>query len=89
MPSPLVFEGPSIQLAGTSFKDGKLTLTIAIGANKAGLNFGTGGFQAELDGILGTFDVQVDVLKAVQAISDPASLLNAFTPIRKPFILSH
>ncbi|MDX6411753.1 MAG: large repetitive protein, partial [Gaiellaceae bacterium] len=80
---PLTIEGPSIGLAGTSFEKGKLTLTIAIGANEASLNFGGGqggsGVTAKLTGILGTFDVQVDVMKALSSISDPAGLINAFS----------
>src|SRR5205823_7706874 len=39
---PLVLSGPSLGLAGTSFSKGILTLTIAIGANEASLNFGGG-----------------------------------------------
>ena len=71
---PLKVFGPSIGIADFDFKDGMLVLTIAIGVDRATLSFGgndskdatsqkqaDSGVTAELVGILGTFDVQVDV----------------------------
>jgi carbon monoxide dehydrogenase subunit G len=78
--SAVSLHGFSIGLADTSFHDGILVLTIAIGANDAGFAFGgSSGIKATLTGIQGTFDIDVDVLKAVQAINDPQTLLAAFS----------
>ena len=87
---PLSIAGPSISLVDTKFNKGKLTLTIGIGADAATLAFGgsngaqtagqqQNGISATLTGILVTFDVQVDVLKAVQALQNPSALLAAFS----------
>ena len=76
---PLSIAGPSVSLVDTKFKGGKLTLTIGIGADSASLAFGStngqqtagqssNGITATLTGILVTFDVQVDVMQAVQSV---------------------
>lgn len=66
---PLVLVGPSIGLADTSFDAGKLVITVAIGMDEARLSFGSqqgdSGITAELTGILGTFDIEVDVLALI------------------------
>ncbi|HVP75835.1 MAG TPA: hypothetical protein VMS63_07420, partial [Gaiellaceae bacterium] len=74
---PLSVTGGSITLADTSFSKGKLTLTIAIGLDSATLDFG--GASASLTGIVGTFDIQIDLLQALQAINNPSALLSAFS----------
>ena len=74
---PLSVTGGSITLADTSFSKGKLTLTIAIGLDSASLDFG--GASATLTGIVGTFDIQIDLLQALQAINNPSALLGAFS----------
>jgi hypothetical protein len=75
---PLSLQGPSVTLAKTQFKDGKLVLTIAIGADVAGLSFGgsqsSSGIKAELTGLLGTFDIAVDVSMALSAITGGGSV---------------
>ena len=79
---PLTLKGPSIGLANTTIDGGKLILTVAIELNEASLSFGSpgaSGITAKLTGIRGTFDVQVDLLLAVQALSDPAGLAAAFS----------
>ena len=73
---PLTVSGGSITLADTSLSKGILTLTIAIGLDSASLNFGS--VSAQLTGIVGTFDLQIDLLKALQAINNPSALLAAF-----------
>ena len=74
------------------FKGGKLILTVGIEANEATLAFGgaagagnqtSSGIQAKLTGILGTFDIAVDIAKAAGAISNPAKLLEAFERARQ------
>jgi len=62
---PLVIVGPSIGIAGVTFNKGNLVLTIAIGADEARLAFGgaDSAVSTTLTGILGTFDMEVDVLK--------------------------
>ncbi len=84
---PLTIDGFTIGLASMAFKGGKLILTVGIEANEATLAFGgaagagnqtSSGIQATLTGILGTFDVAVDIAKAAAAISNPAKLLEAF-----------
>ena len=81
---PLLLEGPSVGLANMAFKDMKLVLTIGITVDKATLNFGGGntnaaqpsteqsnsGISIELGGILGTFDVIVDVLGLLTSSSE-------------------
>ena len=57
---------------------GQADLAIAIGLNSATLNTRRA-VTAQLTGITGIFDVQVDLMQAAQAISDPASLLSAFS----------
>jgi hypothetical protein len=63
---PLVLEGPSIGLVDMGFNADKLVLTVGIGVNRAALSFGSqqgsSGITAELTGLLGTFDVEVDLL---------------------------
>jgi hypothetical protein len=85
---PLVLQGPSVGLAKTQFKDGKLVLTIAIGADTAGLAFGgsqgasgqsSSGIKATLTGLLGTFDVAVDIFEVLGALTGGGSLANAFS----------
>jgi hypothetical protein len=85
---PLTLDGFTIGLAGTAFVGGKLVLTIGVEANAATLAFGgtaaasgqtSSGITANLTGILGTFDVAVDIAKAAGAISNPAQLLDAFS----------
>ena len=61
---PLSLDGPSIGITDVGFSDGMLVLTIALGANHAGLNFGGGqsgsGVSVDLIGLQGTFDLAVD-----------------------------
>ena len=75
---PLTLQGPSIGLADFGFsKDGMVVLTIALGVDRASLNFGgsatnssttpsaqqtASGVSVNLIGVLGTFDLKVDVL---------------------------
>ena len=74
---PLTIAGPTVGITGLSFKDKKLVLTIALGAELASLNFGGGGGQqsqtqsssgvkVELTGLLGTFDLSIDLLGFLQ-----------------------
>lgn len=72
---PLTLQGPTISIADFAFKNGLLYLTIAVGLNRASLAFGgsgsaaagasqqqqQSGVTADLTGILGTFDIGVDV----------------------------
>ena len=80
---PLTLQGPTIGLADTSFSKGKLNLTIAIGVDqrdaRASAARGRRGVSAKLTGILGTFDVQVDLLQALQSLTNPSGLLAAFS----------
>ncbi|MHB1244484.1 MAG: hypothetical protein ACYC1P_13960, partial [Gaiellaceae bacterium] len=90
---PLFFSLPTFSLVDTKFKDGALTLTIGIEVAEAGLAFGapaasttgpsaqqqSSGMGARLTGILGTFDVKVDLLRAVQGLTNPSELLAAFS----------
>ena len=72
---PLELQGPSIGIEGIGFKDGMLVVTVGIGVDMAGLNFGSSGsgkatqktekqeksgITAELKNVLGTFDMKVD-----------------------------
>ena len=98
---PLTLTNLAVSLVGTTFKDGKLALTIGIGADSAALAFGRtnstaananpnqpppgpnasqtkSGASVTLTGLLGTFDVRVDIVKASAALSNPAALLAAF-----------
>ncbi|MEW6157129.1 MAG: calcium-binding protein, partial [Verrucomicrobiota bacterium] len=74
---PLEVLGPTVGLAGMQFKGGKLNLAVAIGFDSINLKFGSGvapqgatttpapnpgGVTVALTGILGTFDIAVDVL---------------------------
>ncbi|HWW88013.1 MAG TPA: hypothetical protein VNZ26_30655, partial [Vicinamibacterales bacterium] len=80
--SPISIKGPSIGLANTSFNDGKLLLTIAISANEADLAFGDtsdSGITAKLTGIIATFEVQIDLLKALADLQDLSALPGAFS----------
>ncbi len=69
---PLSLAGPSIGLAGESFKGGTLNLTVAIGVASAGLGFGASqsgsGITAALTNVLGTFNVQVNLLTLIPAL---------------------
>ncbi|MBL8479815.1 MAG: hypothetical protein JNK59_10955, partial [Sterolibacteriaceae bacterium] len=82
---PVSLQGPSLTLAKTQFKDGKLILTVAIGVDVAKLSFGGGqsqsssGIKAELTGLLGTFDIAVDIQKALKAVTGGGNLLEAFS----------
>jgi hypothetical protein len=85
---PLSLQGPSVGLAKTQFKDGKLVLTVAIGVDVAALKFGgsqgsqgqsSSGITAELTGLLGTFDINVDVLAALSALTGGGNVLDAFS----------
>ncbi|HEX6130520.1 MAG TPA: hypothetical protein VF044_02260, partial [Actinomycetota bacterium] len=90
---PLYFSLPTFSLVDTKFKDGTLTLTIGIEVAEAGLAFGapatgtggpsaqqqSSGMGARLTGILGTFDVNVDLMRAVQGLTNPSELLAAFS----------
>ena len=63
---PLTLQGPSIGLADFGFKDGLVMLSIAVGVERASLAFGgsqgSSGITADLIGVVGTFDIGVDVL---------------------------
>ena len=60
-----------------------LVLTVAIGVDSASLAFGgaqgSSGITAQLTGLLGTFDVVVDIQKALAAVSGSGSFLDAFS----------
>ena len=72
---PLSLQGPTVGIADFGFKDGMVVLTIAVGVNLATLQFGDrtpapagsrrrsskSGVQVNLLGVLGTFDIAVDV----------------------------
>src|SRR5262249_28412284 len=71
---PLTLQGPTIGIEDIGFKAGKLVVTIGLGVNRASLASGgsrpagsssqpqsRSGVTAELTGVLGTFDVAVDV----------------------------
>ena len=68
---PLSLAGPSLGLAGESFSGGTLDLTIAIGVASASLSFGSSqsgsGVTASLTDVLGTFNVQVNLIKLIPA----------------------
>ena len=66
---PLTLQGPSFGLEDVGFKGGQLVLTIGIGLGQASLGFDGGsgsqsssGVTANLTGILGTFQLKVNVL---------------------------
>ena len=77
---PISLMGPSIGLAKLGFADGNLVVTIGIGVQTAMFNFGGGGqnmaqpsmqqsnskITAELTGVLGKFDVEVDIIALTQ-----------------------
>ncbi|MDD2604023.1 MAG: hypothetical protein PHF66_04320, partial [Desulfobacteraceae bacterium] len=74
---PLSLQGPTLGVTAIGFKDMKLILTIGIGAEVASLNFGSSttqqstqqqnsGISTTLTGLLGTFDLAVDVLGFLQ-----------------------
>ena len=78
---PVKIESPSIGLDKLAFKDKRLVLTIALGADRAALVFGgasqgtsgsgqtnTGGTSVVISGLLVKFDMSVDVLAAVSPI---------------------
>ncbi|HZI44465.1 MAG TPA: hypothetical protein VFD53_04535, partial [Ilumatobacter sp.] len=68
---PLLLQGPTVGIADFGFKDGLVVLTIAVGVNLASLQFGSNssgataqtnsGVQVNLLGVLGTFDLAIDV----------------------------
>ncbi len=72
---PLELQGPTVGIADFGFVDGRVVLTLAIGVQRASLAFGqnqqpgangmtqqqNSGVTVDLLGILGTFDVSVDV----------------------------
>jgi hypothetical protein len=73
---PVTIEAPSVGLDKLAFKDGRLILTIAIGADRAALAFGstppagstpsnTGGTSVVINGLLVKFDVGIDVLATI------------------------
>ena len=76
---PLTLTGLTVGLVGTTFKGGNLDLTIGIGATSAALAFGGGSVSTRMTGVLGTFDVRVDLLRAASAIGNPSQLLSAFS----------
>ena len=75
---PLSLSTPSVSLAKMGFKDGKLVLSLAIGVDNASLRFGgsqaagptagqtaaqsNSGISVVLTGLLGTFDISVDLM---------------------------
>ena len=82
---PVSLQGPSIGLANVGFKGGKLVITIGIGVDTALLNFGGGGNQAQpsatqansrvtarLTGVLGKFDIEVDI---AEFLNDPLAAI--------------
>ena len=75
---PLSLSGPSLGLAGESFSGGTLNLTVAIGVASASLSFGGSqsgsGVTATLSNVLGTFNVQINLIKLIPAILEPQSL---------------
>ncbi|MBN1192526.1 MAG: hypothetical protein JXA36_02365, partial [Coriobacteriia bacterium] len=74
---PLTLKGPSIGLADTSFRDGKLVLKVSIGANEA--TVAVAGSSLKLTGVLGTFDLEVDIATAMTLLEGSAEFLNAFS----------
>ena len=82
---PLTLDGPSLSLADVQLRGTTLALTVAIGVNSATLAFGSGGsggMTAALTGILGKFEIDVDLLTAITAFTagNPvATLLSAFS----------
>ena len=72
---------PTIGLANTKFQDGKLVLTVGIEVSEATIFGGIAGSKlgAKLTGILGTFDIEVDLMAAIGAISNPSALASAFS----------
>ncbi|HEX9569566.1 MAG TPA: hypothetical protein VF987_07795, partial [Rhodospirillales bacterium] len=90
---PLSLEGPSVGLAGLGFKDGELVVTIGIGVDVAKLNFGgsgqnqtqpsaqqsSSGITAELQGVLGTFDLTVDILGLISGEGGGVGATGKFT----------
>ena len=84
---PLTLEGPSLGIAKTGFKDGNLVLSVALGVNKAGLAFGgnqnggsnSGGILAEVTGLVGTLDIHVDILAAINVITQGGDIGSVFS----------
>src|SRR5262249_36134630 len=71
---PVTLQGPTVTIAKLGFQDGKLVVTIGIGADLADLGFGgtagttgqtSSGITAKLTGLLGKFDVAVDIAKVM------------------------
>ncbi|RLC10571.1 MAG: hypothetical protein DRH43_06050, partial [Deltaproteobacteria bacterium] len=74
---PVLLQGPTVGIQGLTFKDMKLVVTIGIGVQHAALNFGSSGtsqtpqqsqsgITTDFTGLLGTFDLAVDVLGFLQ-----------------------
>lgn len=59
---PLSLVGPSIGLEDLAFVDGKLSVTLAIGAESIDLGFGDGAVTTSVKDITGTFDLLIDAL---------------------------
>ena len=81
---PLTLDGPSLALTDVHMNGTSLALNVAIGVNSATLGFGSGGsggMSASLTGILGKFEVDVDLLAALTAVTsgDVGALLSAFS----------
>ncbi len=81
---PISLSGPSLGLAGESFGKGTLNLTVAIGVASASLSFGGSqsgsGITASLTNVVGTFDVQINLLKLIPALlaKNVSGILAAF-----------
>ena len=85
---PLTRQGPSVSLVKTQFKDGQLVVTVGIGVEQAALAFGgsqgstsqqDSGISITLNGLLGTFDINVDILAALAAITGGGDIGDVFS----------
>ncbi|MBT7092794.1 MAG: hypothetical protein HN936_06090, partial [Bacteroidetes bacterium] len=66
---PLSMSLPTFTIAGLNYRDSNLIVTLAVGADQAELAFGggsSGGISTSLTGLLGTFDLAVDVLGYIE-----------------------
>jgi hypothetical protein len=67
---PVYLAAPTIGINDLNFNDGKLVLTVGIGTEVAGLAMAgegdSSGINSEIQGIEGTFDVSVDVMKLLE-----------------------
>ena len=87
---PISLQSPKVGITGLGFKDMKLIVTVGIGVGSASLNFGGGGSTTQsstqqesgitttMTGVLGTFDLAVDVLGFLQG-SGSISLTGAWS----------